>query len=204
MRGPKAAYIAYVLFVTILACYPLLTLRGNDLYVAFDEYRWVEDLQWAHLAVALIAQAILVGWARRRPPELRLIDWMGSFLVASMLLRELNNFWPEKGLDTHYHAAMGGLLLATAACGVRLLIERRRTGTRLFAGPPQSWIRLYLLGFGGYIAANIFSRMVRNAVAERVYRRVLEEGLELLFGTLFLIGGVEALLAVIEYRRRRR
>lgn len=194
-------YSVYLLVVLGLAIYPLFTLRGDELYVAYDEYNWIEDLQWAHIAAALIAQVLVLGWGERRGRESRLIDWMGTILVGSMLLRELNNYWETVGVQTEYRVVGYGMLVSVMVLGVLLIVERRRQGIRILSKPPQRWIRMYLWGVAGYLAANLVARLVKDTGTERVYWRVVEEGLELAIGTLFLFGAIEALRAIARARR---
>jgi len=193
-------YLAYLLVVIALAIYPLFTLQGDELYAAYDEHHWIEDLQWAHLAAALIAQVVVLGRGEKGSRESRLIDWMGTILIGAMLLRELNNYWETAGVQTEYRIAGYGMILVMLALGLRLVLERRRSGTRLFSGPPQLWIRMYLWGLAGYLLANVAGRVVKDLGTDRVYWRVLEEGVELVVGTLFLFGGIEALRALTRPR----
>jgi hypothetical protein len=195
------AYLAYFVAVVGLALYPLFTLRGDALYAAFDEYRWIEDVQWAHIAAALIAQIVVLVRGENRGRESRLIDWMGMLLVGSMLLRELNNYWETAGLQTEYRIIGYGTLASLLVLGLLLILERRRHGTRILAGPPQHWIKMYLCGLVGYLLANAVARVVKDLGTERIYWRVLEEGAELAVGTLFLFGAIEALRAVAAARR---
>ncbi len=195
-------YAAYLFVVLALALYPLFAFQGDELYAAFEEYRWIEDLQWAHLAAALIAQVIVLGRGERRGRESRLIDWMGTILVGSMLLRELNNYWETVGVQTEYRILGYGMLLSLMVLGVRLVLERRRQRTRIFSGPRQRWIRMYLWGLAGYLLANAIARIAKDLGAERIYWRALEEGLELAIGTLFLFGAIEALRAVAAARKK--
>lgn len=194
-------YSAYLFVVLALAIYPLFTLQGDELYEAYDEYQWIEDLQWAHLAAALIAQVLVLGWGERRGRASRLIDWMGTILVGSMLLRELNNYWETAGVQTEYRIVGYGMLLSLIVLGVLLVIERRRQNIRIFAGPSQRWIRMYLWGLAGYLGANALSRVVKDLGTERIYWRVIEEGIELAVGTLFLFGAIEALRAIAGARK---
>ena len=53
-------YAGYLIVVMAFAIYPLFTLQGDELYAAYDEYQWIEDLQWAHLAAALVAQVLVL------------------------------------------------------------------------------------------------------------------------------------------------
>jgi len=193
-------YIAYVIVVIALTAYPLFTLRGNELYDAYDEHHWIEDLQWTHLAVALLAQIVVLGWGPRSGRESRLIEWIGSIFVGWMLIRELNNYWEVMDVYREYYAVMAGMFAALAVLGGLLFVERRRKKTGLWSRPPQIWIRLYLWGFAGYVAANIIAKVFKDLGMERVYWRVIEEGLELLAGTLFLFGAVEALRATLRAR----
>ena len=149
----------------------------------------------------MLAQVVVLGWGQKRVRESRLIDWMGTILVGSMLLRELNNYWETAGVQTEYRVAGYGMILTLLALGVRLVVERRRRGIRVLSGPPQRWIRLYLWGLAGYLVANIVGRLVKDLGTERVYWRVIEEGLELAVGTLFLFGGIEALRAIAQARK---
>ena len=194
-------YASYLLVVLALAIYPLFTLRGDELYIAYDEYNWIEDLQWAHIATALIAQVVVLAWGERRGRESRLIDWMGTLLVGSMLLRELNTWWETAGVQTEYRVTGYALLLTVLVLGLMLLAERRRQGVGIFSRPPQRWIRMYAWGIAGYLAANLVARIVKEMGTERVYWRVVEEGLELAIGTLFLFGAVEALRGVARDRK---
>jgi len=196
-------YVAYLLVVLVLAIYPLFTLRGNELYAAYDEYQWIEDLQWAHLATALIAQVVVLGWGERRGRASRLIDWMGTILVGSMLLRELNNYWETAGVQTEYRIVGYGMLFSLLVLGVLLVIERWREGTRVFSGPSQVWIKMYLWGLAGYLSANALARVVKDLGTERIYWRVIEEGVELAVGTLFLFGAIEALRTIARARKNR-
>jgi hypothetical protein len=196
-------YTAYLLVVLVLAIFPLFTLQGDELYAAYDEYQWIEDLQWAHLAAALVAQVIVLGWGERRGRASRLIDWMGTILVGSMLLRELNNYWETVGVQTEYRIVGYGMLLFLIILGVLLVIERRRQNIRIFSGPSQLWIRMYLWGLAGYLSANALARVVKDLGTERIYWRVIEEGVELAVGTLFLFGAIEALRATARTRKNR-
>lgn len=194
-------YAAYLLVVLALAIYPLLTLKGDELYIAYDEYNWIEDLQWAHIAAALIAQVVVLARGERRGREARLIDWMGTILVGSMLLRELNNWWETAGVQTEYRVTGYALLATVLVLGLLLIAERRRQGVPIFSAPPQRWIRMYAWGIAGYLAANLVARIVKELGTERVYWRVVEEGLELAIGTLFLFGAIEALRSVARNRK---
>jgi hypothetical protein len=196
-------YTAYLLVVLVLAIFPLFTLKGDELYAAYDEYQWIEDLQWAHLAAALVAQVIVLGWGERRGRASRLIDWMGTILVGSMLLRELNNYWETAGVQTEYRIVGYGMLLFLIILGVLLVIERRRQNIRIFLGPSQLWIRMYLWGVAGYLGANALARVAKDLGTERIYWRVIEEGVELAVGTLFLFGAIEALRATARTRKNR-
>jgi len=198
------AYATYLIVVLGLAIYPLFTLAGDELYAAYDEYQWIEDLQWAHLAAALIAQVLVLGWGERRGRASRLIDWMGTILVGSMLVRELNNWWETAGVQTEYRIVGYSMLLSLLILGVLLVLERRRQGIRIFSWPEQRWIRMYLWGLVGYLSANAIARVVKDLGTERIYWRVLEEGVELAVGTLFLFGAIEALRAIARARKNRR
>lgn len=197
----KYLYLAYALVIVILAAYPLFTLKGDELYQAYDEYNWIEDVQWAHIAIALVAQVILLGWGGKRERELRLIDWMGTILLGSMLLRELNNWWEAAGVQTEYRVVGYSMLLSIIILGIVLILERRRQSIPVFSLPRQHWIRMYLLGLAGYLLANAVARWVKDMGTDRVYWRVVEEGFELLCGTLFLFGGIEAVRAALRARR---
>lgn len=194
-------YVGYTIVVLALAAYSIVTLRGDRLYEAFDEHRWIEDVQWAHLAVAFLAQIVVSVRPPRREYEPRLIDLMGLIFAGGLLIRELNNYWEALDVYTAYHAVAFALVVGMVVLSVLLVVERKRLGVRLLSWPKPHWIRLYLWGFAGYVFAQLVGRLFKDLGIERVYWRVIEEGLELAAGTLFLFGGVEALRAVAQARK---
>lgn len=194
-------YVGYLIFVLALAAHSLVTLRGDQLYETFDEHRWIEDLQWTHLAIAFLAQIVASVRPPRREHESRLIDRMGLIFIGGLLIRELNNYWEALDVYTAYHAVALALVVGMVVLCVLLVVERKRLGVRLLSWPRQLWIRLYLWGFAGYVFAQLVGRFFKDLGIERVYWRVAEEGLELAAGTLFLFGGVEALRAVTQARK---
>ena len=84
-------YVGYTIVVLALAAYSIVTLRGDRLYEAFDENRWIEDVPWAHLAVALLAQIVVSVRPPRRGYEQRLIGIMGLIFAGGVRIRVLNN-----------------------------------------------------------------------------------------------------------------
>ncbi len=194
-------YVGYTIALLALAAYSIVTLRGDQLYEAFDEHRWIEDLQWAHLAIAFLAQIAVSVRPPRREREPRLIDLMGLIFVGGLLIRELNNYWEALDVYTAYYAVALAMLVGMVVLGVLLAVERKRIGVGLFSRPKQHWIRLYLWGFAGYVFAQLVGGLFKELVTERVYWRVIEEGLELAAGMLFLFGGLEALRAIAQARK---
>lgn len=168
------------------------TYEGLELKYRFHDVNPIQHVQEAHLGIAslLYAVALAIAYRGRSEDPVKIL-----FLILCCLLwgtnRELDGVWERYELDIVYDS----LKFITALPAIAVVAFYPRAcweGFMKFRSTPA--FKIFCVGVGGYIAAQIVSEILEAVEISRNYERATEESLELLMSAFFLYSGVETLL----------
>lgn len=166
--------------------------EGLDLKRQFHDVNPIQHAQEAHLGIAslLYFVAVSVAYPKRSTDDFRIL-----FLLLCCLLwgtnRELDGVWERHELDTVYDS----LKFVTALPGIVLVLLYPHSCWEGFLKiRSTSAFKVFCVGVGGYIGAQIVSEILEAFEVSRNYERATEESLELLMSAFFIYSGVEALI----------
>jgi hypothetical protein len=166
--------------------------EGLELKNRFHDVNPIQHVQEAHLGIAsfLYAVALAIACRERSGDVVRIL-----FLILCCLLwgtnRELDGIWERYELDIVYDS----LKFITALPAIAVVALYPRSCWEGFLKiRSTSAFKVFCVGVGGYIAAQIVSEILEAFEVSRNYERATEESLELLMSAFFIYSGVEALI----------